>query len=365
MKPDRLIELLAKQMGNAASDNELLELQELLKQYPEHRHLAAMFQEMQTKSIIPPAHQEAIVVNENWNKLQLQLNLEEQDEELPTIQPVMIRKSFLSTWMGKAAIWGGAVIVAGAAWLMISRRAPVQETTMANVQQLSVPNGIPERELLPDGSVVWLNAGSTIRYADDRELNTRNVYLEGEAYFQVKHDPEHPFIVHAGNIAVRALGTEFNVAAYPDENRLETTLISGKVQVTMTEKPDQKIILAPNEKLTVFNKETRQPGKDAPPLKEVSYQVEPVTSLPSVNAVPEVAWLQDKLAFQNEVFLKLAKRIERRYNVHMVFRDSSLKYESLTGTFENENIQKALHLLQLTTPFRYKIEGDSVFLNRN
>ncbi len=264
--------------------------------------------------------------------------------------------------MGKAAVWGGILIAAGATWFLLDK--PEQQQ-LANVQQLSVANGSPEKKMLPDGSVVWLNARSTVRYAEDRELNTRNVYLEGEAYFQVKQDPEHPFIVHAGNIAVRALGTEFNVAAYPDENRLETTLISGKVQVTMTEKPDQKIILAPHEKLTVINTEMLQPGQGATISNEISFQVEPVTSLASVNAVPEVAWLQDKLAFQNEEFVKLAKRIERRYNVHMVFRDSTLKQEILTGTFENENIRKALSLLQMTTPFRYKIEGDSVFLNRN
>jgi ferric-dicitrate binding protein FerR (iron transport regulator) len=264
--------------------------------------------------------------------------------------------------MGKAAVWGGILLVAGTTWFMLDK--PEQQQ-LVNVQQLSVTDGTPEKKMLPDGSVVWLNARSTVRYAEDRELNTRNVFLEGEAYFQVKQDPEHPFIVHAGNIAVRALGTEFNVAAYPDENRLETTLISGKVQVTMTEKPDQKIILAPHEKLTVINTEMLQPGQGATISNEISFQVEPVTSLASVNAVPEVAWLQDKLAFQNEVFVKLAKRIERRYNVHMVFRDSTLKQEILTGTFENENIRKALSLLQMTTPFRYKIEGDSVFLNRN
>jgi ferric-dicitrate binding protein FerR (iron transport regulator) len=359
MKPDRLIELLAKQLGNAASDAELLELQELMKQYPDQRQLAGMLQAMQANSKIPMAGKEDEMISENWNRLQEQMQT---GSETTRSIPLPAKRKFLHTWMGKAAVWGGILLVAGTTWFMLDK--PEQQQ-LVNVQQLSVTDGTPEKKMLPDGSVVWLNARSTVRYAEDRELNTRNVFLEGEAYFQVKQDPEHPFIVHAGNIAVRALGTEFNVAAYPDENRLETTLISGKVQVTMTEKPDQKIILAPHEKLTVINTEMLQPGQGATISNEISFQVEPVTSLASVNAVPEVAWLQDKLAFQNEVFVKLAKRIERRYNVHMVFRDSTLKQEILTGTFENENIRKALSLLQMTTPFRYKIEGDSVFLNRN
>ncbi|QEC43638.1 FecR family protein [Pseudobacter ginsenosidimutans] len=359
MKPERLIELLARQMGNAASDAELLELQELMKQYPDQQQLAEMLRSVKAETTQPVAGQEEEMVSENWNKLQQQLQAEQ--DHIPVL-PMMPKRKFLQTWMGRAAVWGGIILVAGTTWFMLNK--PGQQN-IANVQQLSATNGSPEKKILPDGSVVWLNARSTVRYAEDRELNTRDVYLEGEAYFQVKQDPEHPFIVHAGNIAVRALGTEFNVTAYPDENRLETTLISGKVQVTMNEKPDQKIILAPNEKLTVINKEMLRPGQHEDAANEISFQVEPVTSLASVNAVPEVAWLQDKLAFQNEQFSKLAKRIERRYNVHMVFRDSTLKHEILTGTFENENIRKALSLLQMTTPFRYRIEGDSVFLNRN
>lgn len=354
MKPDRLIELLAKQTGNAASDAELQELAQLLEQYPDQQQLAELLGSLKVESTLPGSAQDALV-SDNWSRLQAQLN-----DNVITMAP---RRRFLQTWMGKAAVWGGIILVAGTAWFMYDQQTSDHSNNIANVQQLSAADGQPVKKTLPDGTVVWLNARSNVRYEDDRNLHTRNVYLQGEAYFQVKQDPEHPFIVHAGNISVRALGTEFNVTAYPDENRLETTLISGKVQVTMNEKPDQKIILAPHEKLTVINKEVNQ-NTAVQNGKDISFQVEPVTSLASVNAVPEVAWLQDKLSFQNEVFYKLARKIERRYDVVMVFRDSTLKYESLTGTFENENIRKALHLLQLTTPFRYRIKGDSVFLNR-
>lgn len=355
MKPDRLIELLAKQSGNAASDAELQELAQLLEQYPDQQNLVDLLHSLKAESTMPNTEQDALV-NENWGRLHAQLNE-------GVVIPMIPKRRFLQTWMGKAAVWGGVILIAGTAWFMYSQGTSNHSNNIANVQQLSANEGQPVKKSLPDGTIVWLNARSTVRYEDDRNLNTRNVYLQGEAYFQVKQDPEHPFIVHAGNISVRALGTEFNVAAYPDENRLETTLISGKVQVTMNEKPDQKIILAPHEKLTVINKNSDK-NAGVKTGNEMSFQVEPVTSLAAVNAVPEVAWLQDKLSFQNEEFYKLAKKIERRYDVVMVFRDSTLKYESLTGTFENENIRKALHLLQLTTPFRYRIEGDSVFLNR-
>jgi ferric-dicitrate binding protein FerR (iron transport regulator) len=92
--------------------------------------------------------------------------------------------------------------------------------------------------------------------------------------------------------------------------------------------------------------------------------VKPVEILPVINEAGEVAWMQDKLAFQNELFLDLAKKMERRYNVHIIFRNESLKQEALSGVFENENIQKAMRVLQMITPFQYRVKADTIFLDR-
>lgn len=361
MHSERILQLLAKQMGNAASDEEIRELQELLRRYPEHHFLLEILQSIEGEKLHKetPVGEDALI-HEGWDKLQRELDNINKPYELPANDnKTNIKRIAVPGWMQ----WAAAIIlVVGSSffvWNYFGRKNV--QPAMAKINQVIVPYGVPQRKLLPDSTVVWLNAGSRIRYAENFIQKRRDVYLEGEAYFKVKHDADHPFIVHAGNIAVRALGTEFNVQAYPDDSRIEATLIKGKVQITMSEKPGQKIILVPNEKLTVTNKTFKLSGER---LKDMSFKVEQVMPLPSINYFPEVAWMQDELAFQNEAFGELAKRMERRYNVHLIFKDTVLKKERLTGTFENENIQKALTLLQMTTPFHYRMEGDSVYLNR-
>lgn len=344
-------------MGHAASESELMELEYLLGQYPNHQHLVSILQSIQSKKLKQPAQNEELIVKESWEKLQQKLQQITPAKEEPRIEPSKVRSLFEKTVIRWAAVWIGLVLLSSLVYLSVRKPAPV--TSVASVQE-AVLHGKPETRILPDGSVVYLNAGTQLRYKAAQ--NTRDVYLEGEAYFKVKHDAEHPFIVHAGNIAVRALGTEFNVLAYPGEDHVEATLIKGKVQVTMEEKPDQKIILAPNEKFTVVNKKIF--NKDTTVRKELSYEVKPVEMLHNVNEVGEVVWMQDKLAFQNESFENLAKRMERRYNVHIIFYDEALKKELLSGIFKNENIQKALRVLEMTTPFQYRMRGDSVFIHR-
>jgi ferric-dicitrate binding protein FerR (iron transport regulator) len=92
--------------------------------------------------------------------------------------------------------------------------------------------------------------------------------------------------------------------------------------------------------------------------------VKEVIPLRTATPIPEVAWLQDKLAFQNEPFSVLAKKLERRYDVHIIFRDTLLEDERLSGVFENETIQKALKILQMTTPFAYNVQGDTVYIKQ-
>lgn len=357
MNLDRILELLAKQIGNAASENDLVELELLLQQHPNHQALVSILKSIQLKKLKQPAQNEELIVKESWEKLQeklKQVDLSAKEPENNKLKVVRLVPGVVR-W---AAVWIGLISIGALIYLKLSNSTPVFHPVASVLE--TVLHGKPEIKTLPDGSTVWINAGTQISYNADQ--NTRDVYLSGEAYFQVMHDTEHPFIVHAGNIAVRALGTEFNVTAYPGEDHVETTLLKGKVQITMQEKPDQKIILAPNEKLTVINRPVYL--KDTPVRKEISYEVKPVAVLPALDQIEEVAWMQDKLAFQNESFLDLSKRMERRYNVRIIFHDEALKKETLSGIFENETIQKALRVLQMTTPFQYRMKGDSVFLDR-
>lgn len=356
MNLDRILELLAKQMGSEASASEQAELAELLKAHPNHREIVFILQSIQAKKLKQPAHNEELVVSDAWDKLEGRLdetsNGESTAESSGLIRTLKARKA-----LRRAAVWIGVIGLSTIGYLELAKSRPAG--TLATIPVLeAVATGKPRRVTLPDGSLVWINAGSKMRYSEDRTTN--NVYLEGEAFFNVKHNSDRAFVVHAGGIAVKALGTEFNVQAYPGDGRIEATLLSGKVQVTMEAKPDQQIILAPNEKFTLNDKP--QPAKDAVAASGMSYEVKPVKEMPALQEVGEVAWMQDRLAFEDEPFEEIAKKMERRYDVHLVFEDEALKKEILSGVFKNEDIGKALRLLQMITPFQYRIKGDSILL---
>lgn len=368
MTPEKkIIPLLAKKMGHAASDQEIAELQKLLQQHPEYSFLIEILQSLETEKLHQePALKEDDLMQESWLRLQQDLDGMQKTEDVRIKEEIYpVKRNLFSTWIGRAAIWGSILLLFGSAvFTFKNNKQKDSKPEVANISQVGMPNGAPVKRVLPDGSEVWLNAGSHIRYNDNFIQKTRDIYLDGEAYFNVAHDADHPFIVHAGNISIRALGTTFNVHAYQDESKIEATLITGKILVKIDGKPDQDIILIPNEKLTVMNQKFSFSDKKSEPRKELGFLVQEVTPMPSITELPEVAWLQDKLAFQNESFEELAKRMERRYNVHIIFEDSLLERERLTGVFKNENIRKALNLLQMTTPFHYEFEEDSVYLKR-
>jgi len=356
MNLDRILELLAKQMGGEASEAEQAELAELLKEHPNHGEIVFILQSIEAKKLKQPAHNEELVVRDAWDKVEKRLD-EQSAGESAAVSSGLIRNLSGRKALRWAAVWIGLIGLSTMGYFELTKNRPIETLASVPVQE-AVAAGKPRRVTLPDGSLVWINAGSKMRYSEDQTTN--NVYLEGEAFFNVRHNAGRAFVVHAGGIAVKALGTEFNVQAYPGEGRVEATLLSGKVQVTMVAKPDQQIILAPDEKFTLNDKP--QPAKDAAASSGMSYEVKPVKEMPALQEMGEVAWMQDRLAFEDEPFEEIAKKMERRYDVHLVFENEALKKETLSGVFKNEDIGKALRLLQMITPFQYKIKGDSILL---
>ena len=251
MDAEKILRLLAKEMGKATSDSEMAELKELLLRHPEHQHFMEMLNDIEAKR---PEGQQAAdeekLVQENWSRLRYELlSMQSPAVGIAGGERIKrIRKAPVQ-WLRYAAIMTGIAVMAGGSflWWNYTAKQHAAKMDMAALKQVSLPYGAPEKTILPDGSTVWLNAGSRIRYASDFILSKREVFLDGEAYFDVKQDQAHPFIVHVGNIAIRVLGTEFNVQAYPHEDHIETTLIKGKVQFQIDGNPDNKIILAPNE----------------------------------------------------------------------------------------------------------------------
>jgi ferric-dicitrate binding protein FerR (iron transport regulator) len=207
-------------------------------------------------------------------------------------------------------------------------------------------------------------------YNNDYGIKIREVNLSGEAYFDVVKNAEKPFIIHAGKINIKVLGTAFNVNCYPEEKNTVTSLLRGSLEVTMKDR-QESIILKPNEKLIVSNDENRsvntgqrQPGKIIPVVQGNIFELSRLSVLSKDNSIVETSWLNNKLVFRSESFEDLAIKMERWYGVGIRFKEEKLKAKRFTGIFEKESIAQALAALQLTTPFTYKINRDSIFINK-
>ena len=232
-------------------------------------------------------------------------------------------------------------------------------------------NGSRSRSLLPDGTTVWLNAGSKLHYENDFNGTTREVRLEGEAFFDVVKQADRPFIVHTSGIDIRVLGTAFNVKSYPEDKTVETTLYRGLVQVSRQEDVTKKIIqLRPNEKLIL----PKQAAKKEPELSE---EKAPVKKQPPANFIIthidstkkeserfETAWIYSRLEFRGNSFEELAHKLERWYNVTIVFADEKVKHLNFNGSFEKENVEQAFKALKVAVPsFTYKIENHEILVS--
>ncbi|MEQ1625366.1 MAG: FecR family protein, partial [Sediminibacterium sp.] len=227
---------------------------------------------------------------------------------------------------------------------------------------------------LPDGSHVWVNSDSKLTYAETFSGPTRDIYLEGEAYFDVVKDAKHPFIVHTSGIDIKVLGTAFNVKAYQAEPTIEATLVHGLIEVTKTNQPEaSKILLHPHEKL-IFDKKANEqsvikPGMNAAesaiaqdkPINP-SITITPLSKTLADSALIETSWVYNRLSFEEEKFEDLAKKIERWFNVEITINNNKIRSYRTTGSFENETVDEALRELQYLVPFNYQINGRNIVI---
>ena len=208
--------------------------------------------------------------------------------------------------------------------------------------ELIVPAGGEYRLVLSDGSVVYMNSESRLKYPVKFIEDKRVVKLEGEAYFDVTHDEQHPFIVHTEQLNVKVLGTGFNVMAYKGDARTEVTLVHGKVDVKSKNISE---ILTPSRQF-VMNNDTRE------------YEVR------SVNVNTYGDWKNGILNFDAMPLEELGEKVSRWYGVKFFFSKESLKYLKFSGAFKKyNNIDYILDLIEATTDVSFELKGDVVIVN--
>jgi len=239
------------------------------------------------------------------------------------------------------------------------------------------PRGQRTRVVLPDQTKVWLNSESLLKYPTNYNAKVREVIAQGEAFFEVTHNPDKPFYVLANEIKVKVYGTSFNIRAFPDEKTIETTLIEGNLSITslvQNEKYLQEIFLKPNEKciitretknvsVTSLNQSLRATvSQDTKHVKSI--QVAKLVVQKNINPQVEKLWKDGKLIFRDRTFGELAIDLERWFDVRIHFQDEKIKKYKFTGVFDKETINQALDALKLSSQksYQYEISFRDVYL---
>lgn len=222
-----------------------------------------------------------------------------------------------------------------------------QADLSASIEIVS-PHGARTKFQLPDGTLGWLNGGSSLKYTNTFQTK-RKIYLVGEAWFEVAHDSERPFVVNTKKLDVNVLGTKFNVTAYPDENETSVVLQEGKVNVNGF-KGSYTVNIEPDQKFTYDN--SLQSG-----------------TIQEVKASQFSAWKDGLLVFRNEPLSEVLKRVGRWYNVEIKLNDPELENFKYRATFQEEQVEEVIRLISLTVPIEYsfnnrEIGDDGVFKKR-
>jgi transmembrane sensor len=356
--------LIAKKLAGEASPEEVRELERLLRNNPELHYPMQTISDMWNSSAKPDRNEAERAFSRHLDRMN------EWQVDFPG--QAVGRRSRRGLLLVVSLTIGIGLLTA---LMWPSRRAPQQAAAPVAHQpalagnDIYTANGSRTHLTLPDGTLVWLNAGSRLSYGKNFNTTTREVNLTGEAFFDVAHNTQKAFIIHTPRIDVQVLGTRFNVKSYPSDRTTEATLIRGSIEVLIRDRPSEKIILRPDEKLVVANDTgilhrlnpgrygAAGPGDPLVAIRKPTYEQK-------TGAIIETSWVDNKLTFREETFGDVARKMERWYGVTIQFGDPALEQLQFTGSFKEETIEQALDALKYTARFSYQTEGNLIIINK-
>jgi len=374
---ERIWELISRKLSNEATEVELQELQALLHQQPNEAYSLEIMEDLWKA----PAQENKQYSEYRFKQLIQRMQVlgidtsgfEMEENHLITAEQEINssrKKGFFTIKKIAISLCFIGILITGVFLYEneVSKNSPV---TVEKSSEITTSNGSKTTITLPDGTKVWVNAGSKLTYENSYGNKLREVSLSGEAFFDVVHNAEKPFVIHTSKMDIRVLGTAFNVRCYPDEKKIETSLIRGSIEVTLKDRPKEKIYLKPNEKLTLTAdvvtttvlknlRKSKHEVEVTEPLVAISH----LTYQPADSSVVETSWVENKLVFRSETFEEVALKMEKWYGVSINIQNENLKQEHLTGSFESETVDQALSALQFTTNFRYTINKNIITITK-
>ncbi|WP_207423174.1 FecR family protein [Desertivirga brevis] len=326
-------ELTRQYFDRCISDEGLNELRDWMDQNPEHER---EFRE--TIKVLEEGRNWFKTFGDKekvWSKIESGLKCSE-DTEIKTA-----RKGLKVFYYAAASI---AVILTG---LHFSKN-PFKTSEKPPREYVYFHNGAGRRSklVLPDSSILHLNSESSVRFSKSFKEDIREIELSGEAYFEVVHNQEKPFIVSSGAIKTTVLGTSFNIKAFPDDRKVAVTVASGKVGVSMASTGGQKFLqfLLPGQQLDINT-------------------ITGDYSFNTINTTNATAWKNSKLVLENQSLDEIATTLSRWYNIKTVLADPENTHSKYTAKFDNMPLREVMDILVQLTGCSYTIQANRLIIN--
>jgi transmembrane sensor len=369
MYTDRIWTLLARKLAGEISPEEIGELEELLRKHPDtHLKMQALVESWTDNSSSNTENTEAAYSRLINNLKGEGYFVTTEEQEHLTGQEAYQSKRF-SVRRLLAAFVVLAISLSGIFVWFNSKNKERTSFAATPINTISTKYGSRTKVELPDGSVVWLNAGSKLTYDKEFGNSLREVNLTGEGYFDVVHNAEKPFIIHTSFFDIKDLGTQFNVKCYPEDKTTETSLIEGSVEITVKKRPKDKWILKPDEKLVLLNEAVKKNEKrEAQNIKSGHIAQEPIIAIKKLTYLAqdsfsvETAWTYNKLSFEDEAFSEVAKKMSRWFDAEFEFSNKTLEDIHLSGSFITETLEGAMEALKYANRFNYEIKNRKVII---
>lgn len=285
------------------------------------------------------------------------------DSKIRTLRPFWSFSRIAVSWL--------VVFILGAAASFFLTKPSHEPFNRLSETTITAPLGSVALVDLPDGTKVWLNAGSEIIYDHAFGQSERNIELTGEAYFDVKTNRVMPFMVKTSDVVIKAIGTKFNVKAYPDENNITATLEEGKIILTSLHDPAAKesVLLKPNEMYT-YHKSINKVKVGANDMvsrksKSIQEKEDKLEIMPNIKTELVTSWKDKTWIIESQPLGYLIPILERRYDIKIKFESDEIMKYKFTGKIQKETIEQIMVAFALSAPINYTIEKNQIKLSLN
>ena len=338
---ENIYQIIAKEFAGEISDLERFQLEEWKKKSPLNQRVYLTLKRAWNES--------SVITNRTREEKLFQKIITGIKEEGPgeKQRPLYLKSKSRKNFFWKYAMAAMVAIIIASAWLiqrMQIDNSHKDETPEVAYIEKTNPNGQKSNIHLSDGTAIQMNAGSRIKFPAVFANDKRVIELEGEAFFTVVSDPERPFTVLSGTLSTTALGTAFNIKAFPDEERMKISLAEGKVVVNRIDRPDQKsYFLNPGESIE-YNKQNQN-------IRKIGFSPE-----------SEFAWKEGVITFKKASFEEIIYKLERWYGVKFVVRRQKVIKKGFTGSFKKKSLDEVLKGISFSSDFEYEIKDKTVII---